>query len=83
MRQLVSFKEDELMWLEMILGRGMDGFFEGNPYERIKADTTYIKVCKALNKCGYDFGIDFLEKNLKKTKKEFAKCVNTETEEEQ
>ena len=78
MRQLISFKEDELMWLEMILGRGMDGFFEGNPYERIKADTTYIKVCKALNKCGYDFSIEFLEKNLKESKKQFAQDMEGE-----
>lgn len=80
MRQLVSFKEEELLWLEMVLGRGFDGFFENNPLERLRCDTSYIKVCKALNKCGYSFDIKYLEKNLKETKKKFAKCTTNEAE---
>lgn len=75
MRQLISFKEEELLWLEMILGRGFDGFFEGNPLERLRCDVSYMKVCKALNKCGYDFDIEFIKKNLIETKKRFARCI--------
>lgn len=43
----------QALWLRHILGRGMDGFFEGNPRERNHCDNIEVKVHEELKKKGY------------------------------
>lgn len=47
-KYILELTEAQIMWLEMILGRAFDGYFENNPRERKHCDNIYKKVEKAL-----------------------------------
>ena len=43
-KYVLKLTEAQILWLEQILGRGFDGYFENNPRERKLCDNIYKKV---------------------------------------